>query len=338
MQMPANDSDATSSLPPSVTRLVGVPGPTVTMWGITKKKRVDGRYERMTYGDGNGGRVRTWPLAELSAEVIRERWGAGEYRVCWFEGQSTKGCGLEFGIEEEEAPPPPRAAAAPPMPAERSGKGLASFGQLGEALELVSILDARANDSLVRTLQVAAAIGQRPSGLDAETLKAIFDRQDKLIEQLQANHAEQMRALTAKRAADEDEDEEEEDEGDESDGPKVGSVAAAAVPFIKGKQSLKSAFINYATENPADVFAVIKSIPEVMSQVSQMMKMPEPAPAPRPQPQQPVALPEAKPRQVRAVPKPGLNQLFETPAPASVAPPAPAPAPLPVPSTESAAQ
>src|SRR5688572_16190490 len=71
-----------SSVAPGLARVFGVPNPEVNAWGITKKDH--GKWVRQTHADANGTHLREWPLSELTLDEVRNRWGAGAYRVQWF--------------------------------------------------------------------------------------------------------------------------------------------------------------------------------------------------------------------------------------------------------------
>ncbi len=307
MSEAVNDSEEYASLPPHVTRLVGVPRPEVDSWGITQKRRDGNGFVRCEHSDGNGGRVRTWPLSELTRENIHERWGPGRYRVCWFQGQSTKGGGIEFGIEEV-------AVSMPQQPSQPAEPRSSSLGPLRETFELMAMLDARSNTALERTLTAAAAMGRNSGGLDGQTLLLVMNQSQQsardMLQTMQIQHAEQMNLLRAElRAMSEDEDE------DEGSSAVATAAAAVAKPFFKKNQDFMTSVKNYAAENPGDLFEVLKGIPGALSQLGQLMKQQNAAPA-----QQVIvtpAPPEPRPRARIATqerpPPTGINSMFQTP-------------------------
>ena len=124
-------------MPKTIDPCLGNPGDRVTHWGISRvvgKKR-DGHgnskpvCERITHPRSDGVKIREWPIEELTLEIVRDRWGAGEYRCHWFEVDSENednelrrkpaGHGNYFElvpVETEDDDDAPAAAPLPPMP------------------------------------------------------------------------------------------------------------------------------------------------------------------------------------------------------------------------------
>lgn len=89
---------------------MGSPPPNATHWRL--RRQVQGLWQQCQAGDDEV-EVIEWPLSELSLGEIRQRWGAGTFRVTWM--ASTPKCkpvgtGRPFGLK------PPAAPAAPPAP------------------------------------------------------------------------------------------------------------------------------------------------------------------------------------------------------------------------------
>lgn len=306
-------------LPESVTRVVGVPKESVDSWGINKRPRKSAPFDRCKYPDSSGAIVQTWPLSELSLETIRERWGDdGEYRVCWFNGQTSEGGGRVFGFD---APEPARVrTVAPETPAPAAPIASRLPSELLQTFELMGILQAQSSAQLKSTLEVAAAMSRGNSGgLDASVLMMIVQTMQasskEMLTAMQAQHAEQMALL---RTALVDEGGDEDDDDGEGVVTTVAKATAAAAPFMKKGQDIKSAIVNHLTQNPADLFEAIKSVPAVMGHLSQLMQAQNVAAAAAPPPATPaVETAPVRPRAARVEPsQPGLNMLLqEKPAP-----------------------
>jgi hypothetical protein len=90
-----------------------------TLWRVTtttRRNKETGRNykanvtQRMTGdADADGTVADQWPVAEFSVKAIRERWGAGRFRVDWYDNKAQKLGDWKFDVAE----PSPRAAAAP---------------------------------------------------------------------------------------------------------------------------------------------------------------------------------------------------------------------------------
>lgn len=343
------------TLPESVTRVTGIPGPGVNLWSITKRAHEKAKMERCVYPDARGTHLRYWPLSELTIDVIKERWGAGEYRVCWFvsdpdnEDSSKRfvsaGSGFVFEIEDE---PEVRAPASPPAPPAVAAPALdpmaALPGGFGAFFQLQSVFDQRAHAQLERTMNVAAQMSRGGGGIDGTTLVALMTQMQtqmqastqQMIDASNARHAEAMAAVNQQLAALREtfEGADDEDDADAAPSPMANAAAAVARPFIRRNQDLRTAVVNYATENPGELFAVLRGIPEVFSQLSALVKQAAP-PAPAPAAPPPAVLPEpsARPRaRVVTAPTPppptGLNAMFHKPAEPAPVVPAPATAPV----------
>lgn len=115
----------------TVTNVVGTPNEAVTHYGVMRKRAQpfpSGRdkWETLSYPDDRGVHVKLWPLEELSPEIIRDRWGAGDYMVRWVTLDPSnpvpehrhveQGKGVAFALDDAPEPETPAAAPASTMP------------------------------------------------------------------------------------------------------------------------------------------------------------------------------------------------------------------------------
>ena len=175
-------------------KVVGEPNEHVTHWAMSRNRK-DGGWLRLDYPDGDGVRIRVWPLSELTIDEVRRRWGPGEYRAHWLqvdpEAEQGKrnisaGHGTPFALDpiaEPEPPPPPPAAPAMPI----GGGDMAAAFQFALQLSQMTQRDAD------RQLQSLLAL----SGLGRPTAPA--DAVPPIVAEMRAEIA-QMRAEAAARA------------------------------------------------------------------------------------------------------------------------------------------
>lgn len=304
----------------------GTPGVDVNAWGIGKKNG-EGKLRACEYQAADGTFVRQWPLSELTADNILERWGPGEYRVAWWqidpsnpdptERSKPRGSGRYFRMAD-----PPTVRAAAPSPAPSAPTRAPLVGGFAEALELMALIDSRANASQERTLQMAAAMaGRNNGGLDTQTLMLILNQQQaqtkELLATLQQQHDASLATvrteLASLRSAFEDEDEDGESESTAS------TVVKAAAPLFRpGKpagEAVKAAALNYLAEHPDKVFDAIKTIPQALQALSSLAAQQQQAQQQQAQQQQRPRVAAVTPiRPVEAAappppPVPGLNAL-----------------------------
>lgn len=112
---------------------LGIPKDDVTHWGISavtgwrrneKQRRVPS-YERLTHPRADGTHLNEWPMSDCQLEIIRERWGTGEFRVHWLindeeaadpaDRRRSAGNGNIFKLDA--APEPEEAVVVLPPPA-----------------------------------------------------------------------------------------------------------------------------------------------------------------------------------------------------------------------------
>jgi hypothetical protein len=238
-------------------------------------KKGAGGWERLTTGDEEGVHRREWSLSDLTPETVRERWGAGEYRVYWFihdpaneePGQRYRAAGTGPSVLFDEQPATRIAAPAAPAPA-------APVSAFHEAMQFMALADERAGRQLNSILSAAGAIaGRQSGGMDPQVLTLLLDNQRQstqlLLQQMAERHEASMTALRAELATLRGELEEDDDEP----APVAAAVRAAAPLFKKGEpitDGIKAAIANYVTEHPDELWGVIKQIPAVVTKLSEM--------------------------------------------------------------------
>lgn len=305
----------------SATAVLGTPGEDVTHWGIAR--RAGGKWVMLDFPDDMGTRLKHWPLSTCSVDVIRERWGSGEFRVVWLvldpdhpqpeQRQRSGGNGRQFVLDSMPAP----VHVAAPAVATRAPSGFE------EAAAIMRFADDRTASQLamVATLaQTFAGANAGRGGLGAAELELILTRQtaqfQALVSGLDARHAETTAALrseiAASRGAARDDREDR--------GP------AAFEPGDSLWDSVKAALANAALSNPGKVLEAVTAIPKILEGVTGTLNAANAAKVAAANPSPPEA---PRPRLVRAAPPPspspppgpGLNgYVGEAPPPAPATP------------------
>ena len=126
--------------------VMGSPPPNATHWRL--RRQVQGLWQQCQAGDDDV-EVIEWPLSELSLAGIRERWGAGTYRVTWM-ASSPKckpvGTGRPFGLKPLAPPPAPVVQVAAPQAPAPAGSPLGALTgllppELATTFALLHVLD-----------------------------------------------------------------------------------------------------------------------------------------------------------------------------------------------------
>jgi hypothetical protein len=253
-----------------------IPGK-ATSWSLEKEmpggqiqKQQHPNAERTAY-------VQEWPIAELSEETVRDRWGGGRFRVRWH-GHTVHGQRVMLGqgrvvtiIDNPPSTPQPSLTAPP--------------DDLQRTFTLMRLFDERAQASLANVLQAAGAIANSNRGMDPAMLQLMMQNQQQqmaqLVTELRTASDRQIAELRAEmqasqvRAA-----------RPIAPAPVQSAVGAAASavkdalikPGEPAGDQIKAAFMNYAIENPNAVVDVIKSIPQILEGVAKVIQ-PKPAPA-----------------------------------------------------------
>lgn len=289
-----------------------------TAWGIRKRNDVGGTYGPDLPWNPPGATIalREWPLAELSEQTVRQRWGAGTYQVHWLRtsergGRDHVSYGREVTILPVVTPPAPAASSAPAMPP--------AAGGLAEALQVLQIIESQADKKIegMASLARLIAAGNGGGGLSEAGLSAI-------LESNRTATVEAVRAAVAPLVADDDDDA----------SSTAGAVANAAAPFIKGKGTL-STVLNFAQANPelatkiagVVVPAVVPAVQSVLTSLLAAFAAP-PRPPPPPVAAINPALPRARPVAVPAPspPSPPVDDAPKVVSAFSAPPEAPPPA------------
>jgi hypothetical protein len=342
----AFEPGALTGVAPTLARVFGVPNPEVNAWGITKKEH--GKWVRQTHPDANGTHLREWPLSELTLEEVRDRWGAGSYRVQWFvhdpeheePGQRHRsgGTGPVFELEGAGVPRV-TVPQAPPAPTPS-----AATGGFDLAVQFMRMADERVSSQLtsIATLAQAIAGGNNNRGVDATVLQLLLDKQQSqfasLVERMSAAHEAQLTELRGQVASLRSEIE---DEEDDDAGSAVSSVAKTAIPRVKKGDSffdaVKMGLGNYFLEDPgraaSQAVAIASAIPGALDTLSKAVNQAQPPPQPLPRaniatvhpmhpmrPPQPQPQPQAPPPAVVVVAPPGLNEALRDAAPTPAQP------------------
>ena len=262
----------------------------VTHWAI-KRQTPMGQWEPLSFVTPDGQvEVREFPIAELSVDIVRQRWGAGTYRVSWRDqapngGLVARGSGRIFTVP---AAPVAAPQIAPSMTNDALPSGFAS------AIAIMNVIESKAANQIAAMGQLAAMM--RQPGTDPILLQ--------ILQQQQAQTAalqQSIAALAARVDAADDGD----DDDDDDEPSAAGQMARAAVPvFRAGKplsESLKAAIGNYFVENPEKLVDIVKTVPQVLEHISKLGGQPQTVTV---RPRAVVAAPAAAPPAPEPPPKP----------------------------------
>lgn len=299
----------------------GVPHPKVNAFSVSRRER--GRWIRMIWDGGNGIGEKEWPLADLSPDLVRTRWGEGEYRCTWFTHDpehrdpaarwTSEGHGKPFVIR-----PLPAAAPPPPPPAPPPADPYSALPGFGQAMAFMNLIDQRTTSQMAGMAQFAQIMmgAARPAGPDP-TLTRILERQQEQLDRIE-------RAMEA--------DEEPAPSTAQAVVPAAVAVARRAAPlFKKGEpisEGLVTAVANHLAENPDKLVALVQAVPAALEAIGKLTNKPKP---PRlvlqrePTPPPAAAAPSAPPPPPAPKPRPlgpGLNAHANA-LPKSQPPPAP---------------
>lgn len=265
-----------NTLSEGIMRVVGTPGDDVNAWGILKN--VHGKWIRQAYADAFGTHLNDWPLAELSVDTVRERWGGGTYHVRWFShdpdnsepGQRFRACGRGPQFKLDDPDPPTRVASPAPAP-QPTG--------FDTAMQMMAVINSQTSAQLAGVVQLAAAIGGGSRG-DNETLRLLLDNQqvrfEALLERTQNEHLRTVEALRRELAEVRGILDEEEDETTVAD---VAGAVAQVVPRVKHKpgspigETFKTSLATWFADDPkaavAQVIEFVKTAPDSLGKLVQ---------------------------------------------------------------------
>lgn len=284
-----------------------------THWGVKRQTPVGG-WEPLGYRDPSSTlELREWPLAQLSEDTIRERWGAGTYRLQWYGttdtgGRASLGQGRYLTLHPVAAPPPPPApVAAPP-----------ALGGFTEAIALMDLIDRRATGQLAAMTQLAnLARGDGGAGTTQLLVTMMQQQQEQtraLIEAMREDSRANLRAMR-EIATGEDASGSSESTAAAAAGKAAGAILPAYNPRKPMGEQAKAAAVSYFVQNPGEVFELVKSAPALLDSLAKLVASSQAAQASAPPPAAPpptlAAPPPAAPRRVvRMVsppPEPGIN-------------------------------
>ncbi len=296
--------------PPAFISPLGGYPPATTHWGVQKRNGV-GEWEIKAWAPpGAPVEVREWLLSELTYDTLYDRWGPGVYEIRWIQAMPRGGMRNLRGGREVTVRP--REPATPPAPSQSVAPRARNLleGQVGEAFEMISMIERMAGSKMSETMQVAAAMVQMSGagnrgGISGEDLRAILrEEREAHTRELQALEARTTAAIAALR--------EEDGEDDEPAGAGVADAAASLLPTIKGK-GWWADIARYLAAHPAVAqTAIEKGLPVVANLGVELIGLvksaspPPPPPAPRP---------VAMPRQTIAPPPPPVVESVPVPAP-----------------------
>ncbi len=255
----------------------------VTHW-LAKKQTATGQWEPCGWAPpGAIAELTEFPLAELTEETFRDRWGAGLYEFQWVRHAANGGRNVLRATRSIRILPPPAAAAPPPAPPAPAASPLGDSFTL--AMQIMQMIDRQSDAKLTGMAQLATLMsGQQSRGLGAAELELILSRQ---AESTRAQVAAAVEPLQARLAAFEGGDD------DEDEGPDVVEHAARAAgpAFFRGGKWWQQAGA-YASQNPEMVKAVapvaLGAVQSVIDAIKAVLTAPPP-PRPRAVPAAPPA-------------------------------------------------
>lgn len=207
----------------------GVPPPKATHWTahrLTPNADGNGSGTPLSFQGGRGLNLREWPIAELTLENLRRRWGPGRYRIGWIAATKSgrreamgRGKNVELAdlaeVEEEETH---TAELVKPTGFERETQYLETVnkqaaGQLGAVVELTKLFMAQSErrDELEMKRQADRDQRERDNQI-ALALNGIGQQLSQQNERL-ARLEQSPAAVVETEEEEEEEEEEESDEG-----------------------------------------------------------------------------------------------------------------------------
>lgn len=189
----------------TVDNAFGIVPKATTHWGISKRPH-KGASERLSYPDENAVHRQDWPLLNddgtpfLTMDLVRDRWGAGTFRVHWIADEDGKvspvGQGRIFSLEAQTVAKVP---GPPPVAASTDGMTADLF------LRVLEMADRRARDQVESISRLAGIGGERAPASSGEN-SAIAELQSELAsmraemqarderERLREQHREELAA------------------------------------------------------------------------------------------------------------------------------------------------
>lgn len=247
----------------------------ITHWAIYRREgETSMRQSWMSPGEAMA--KTEWPIAELSPETIRERWGDGVYQIAWFAPDPESGVLRKKNMGPQRVFP--RLHAAAPAPAAPSAAPAGLPGEWGAAFALMNAIESRADSQLEGLAKLASIMAPRQSaGLDATVLTLLLDKQANTMKEAIAPLAQSVASLTAKVA---------ELENGDAEPSAIGGAVAAAAPLIsKSGKGWANAVVGFAQSNPDVVSTVLSKGLDVVGKVAEAIKVaatPPATPAPKP--------------------------------------------------------
>lgn len=330
----------------AVTNVVGTPNDAVTHWGVGRKRKghyTSGRdkWETLSYADERGVHQKLWPLDELSPEVVRERWGAGEYVIQWAtldpanpvpeHRHVAQGRGTPFVLDEVREEPEPAQPGLLPA---------AGTDPLLFAIQFAEMQDKKALRMLeaFRSMGGGASHGAPASAGPSEDVAAL--RAEIAAMRAETAAAEERRRLEdAHRVALAERDREiERLRREAEDAGRERSAGPLVDPETPLLEQLGPVVFNLAAANPEKAAAIVAAVGPIVADFLGLGKRPSapapaaapalparPMPAPAPVPtMRPVMRPVPPPAPVQPVPATSEAWGPIGGAPSSAAPPSPA--------------
>lgn len=287
-------------------------------WGVERRNAI-GEWDRLTAPDASGDlETNEWPLAELSLDAVRSRFGAGTFRIAFW-GVNPNGSRV-FVSRSREITIRPEVGAAPPAAVVPSA--LAPTGPMGEAFALMDLIERRATGQLAAMTQLAQLArgdgGSSTLNVVVEMMRTQREETRELIAAMREESRAERQSLRALLA----------DEDEPAGGGVAGAAANAVATVARARrpQSLKGLLLGAVADNPALIGDALRTLPAVLESLKGMAEMQaqrQPAPAPPVQVQHLPAQPpprrveRAQPAPAAVDATPGIN------AAAASAPPPP---------------
>jgi hypothetical protein len=289
---------------------------------------LNGGYEPLSFPTPDGqAEVSQFPMVDLTLETIRERWGAGEFRVRFFRAGGRHHIVYSPHVRIRDV----KAAEAAP----------AVKDPMAEAIAMMRLSDERANQSLRGVVELAALLSgnQKQSGVTAEMLQLILDRQNERFERVISEMRTDARTERDehRRTIEDLRREMREGAGTPAENAALAAVAGVAPKLYRRGMTMGDLIKAMMAENPEILSEAIKAGMPILQTVLTKIMVAQQAPAPvrrlapvsretlPREPLAPVHEPAAAPSR-----GPGLNGATMSQAtPEAAAPPAATPPPTP---------
>lgn len=288
----------------------GTPPPNVTHWSCYRESGTSDRGVLQTWAaPGAPLAMSEWPLSELTAEVVRERWGEGTYKIGWLKPEPTTGK-LKFVTCGRTRVVPRLTPTASAPDAVTSSPAAASSlpPEWTQTFALMNVIEKMSDSKLTGLAKLAEIMAPRQASSNDNTamIALLLDKQANMMRDSLAPIVAELQSVKAKLA----EYEADEDGSSSAIGNAAGAVAG---PALRGKGTLGNIAAHLVMSNPEIVGEVAKKGLETLGKVFDAVKHVNAQHVAPPQqaPQQAVRVPRARRLEEAAPPPPppgpGLN-------------------------------